>query len=320
MKVSIHELMDNIEDSSVQLEEQNVVSSERIKELTKMKIQNTSNIKRRSKKTALTIGIAVAVVGALGVSAFAALNGGLAGLSFGRSSWSPSIEEDIKYSLPEREFISLQGYLDSPEYKATQEWIEFEDSYDRDGKILDEHEAEMRRTGVDPFEEYNCYLVWSQEMADKIDEITAKYDLKLHTGLADCDDKIVNEMCGEVFSGEFIGGGYMFNDGTFQLDCNYAGVEFQIRRCMRGYFDTTYLNIGNKANYEEYEYTTKSGVTVNISAGKTSLGMEKWVIAADLEKSFVTLNVMPWDLDGNEKSYTKEDIQNLLDQIDFSKL
>ena len=118
MKVHIRELMNNIEDSSVELEEQNVVSSERIKELTKMKIQNTSNRKHGSKKTVLTIGIAVAVVAALGATAFAALNGGLTGLSFGKSSWGPSIEEDIKNSMPEREFISVVGYADSPEYKA----------------------------------------------------------------------------------------------------------------------------------------------------------------------------------------------------------
>ena len=145
-----------------------------------MKIQNTSNIKRRSKKTVLTIGIAVAVVAALGATTYAAISGGLGGLSFGRSSWGPSIEEDIKNSMPAREFVSVVGYADSPEYKATAEWLDFEDSYDRDRSILEANDAEIRRTGVDPFAEYDCYLVWSQEMVDKINEITAKYNLKIH--------------------------------------------------------------------------------------------------------------------------------------------
>lgn len=58
MKVNIYDLMENIEDSSVRMEDNSVVSSERIKELTRMKIQNASNKKRSSKKTILTVGIA----------------------------------------------------------------------------------------------------------------------------------------------------------------------------------------------------------------------------------------------------------------------
>ena len=321
MKVHIRELMNNIEDSSVNIEEQNVVSSERIKEMTKMKInQYGYKEKKRSRKGIVTVGIAVAVIAALGASAYAAIKGGLIGASFGRSSWSPSIEEDIKYSLPEREFLSVVGYADSPEYKATAEWIKFEDSYDRDRKILEAHDAEIKRTGVDPFEEYSCYLVWSQEMVDKINEITAKYNLKLHENMTDCDEKILKEKYGDIFSGDFEGGGYMYDDGTFQLDATCSGINFQIRRCMRGYFDTTYLNIGNKANYEEYEYTTKSGVKVTIAIGKNSLGMKKWIVMADLENSFVTININSFDYDLNEHDYSKEDIQALADSIDFTKL
>ena len=103
MQINIRDLMDNIEDSSVELEDANVVSSERIKELTKMKINESRSgpaSKRSSKKKIVTVLVAVAVVSALGVSAYAALNGGLGGLTFGKSSWGPSIEEDIKYSLP----------------------------------------------------------------------------------------------------------------------------------------------------------------------------------------------------------------------------
>jgi hypothetical protein len=183
MKVNIYDLMENIEDSSVRMEDNSVVSSERIKELTRMKIQNASNKKRSSKKTILTVGIAVAVVAALGATAFAAINGGLANLSFGKSSWGPSIEEDIKNSVPPREFVSSQGYPDSPEYQATKEWIAFDDSYDREFKILDAFDAETKRTGTDPFaEKYGDYGVYSQEMADKMDEIAKEYGLKLHSG------------------------------------------------------------------------------------------------------------------------------------------
>ena len=72
--------------------------------------------------------------------------------------WGPSIEEDIKNSVPPREFVSSQGYPDSPEYQATKEWIAFDDSYDREFKILDAFDAETKRTGTDPFaEKYGDY-------------------------------------------------------------------------------------------------------------------------------------------------------------------
>ena len=323
MKINIRDLMENIEDSSVDLEETNVVSSERIKELTKMKINELGAApKRKSKKTIITVLIAVAVVSALGITTFAAINGGLASRTFGKSTWAPEDETYVdsdgeEYTFPEREFISLQGYADSPEFQATGEWLEFEDGYDRDFSIVTAFDEEVKRTGVDPFEEkYGAYLIYSQEMADKVDEITAKYNLQLHKNLSDCDTDIVREKFGNVFSEEVFGAGYMYDDGTFQLDGTYKNIEFQIRRCMRGYFDTVYLNVGNIDNYEQWTYVTKDGYTVYL--GIRSDGHA--VISIDLEDSFVSMNIMPWDSDLNQVIHTREELEDLVDQINFSLL
>ena len=323
MKINIRDLMENIEDSSVDLEETNVVSSERIKELTKMKINELGVApKRKSKKTIITVLIAVAVVSALGITTFAAINGGLASRTFGKSTWAPEDETYVdsdgeEYTFPEREFISLQGYADSPEFQATGEWLEFEDGYDRDFSIVTAFDEELKRTGVDPFEEkYGAYLIYSQEMADKVDEITAKYNLQLHKNLSDCDTDIVREKFGNVFSEEVFGAGYMYDDGTFQLDGTYKNIEFQIRRCMRGYFDTVYLNVGNIDNYEQWTYVTKDGYTVYL--GIRSDGHA--VISIDLEDSFVSMSIMPWDSDLNQVIHTREELEDLVDQIDFSLL
>ncbi|MBQ1294342.1 MAG: hypothetical protein IIY21_09905 [Clostridiales bacterium] len=323
MKINIRDLMENIEDSSVDLEETNVVSSERIKELTKMKINELGVApKRKSKKTIITVLIAVAVVSALGITTFAAINGGLASRTFGKSTWAPEDETYVdsdgeEYTFPEREFISLQGYADSPEFQATGEWLEFEDGYDRDFSIVTAFDEEVKRTGVDPFEEkYGAYLIYSQEMADKVDEITAKYNLQLHKNLSDCDTDIVREKFGNVFSEEVFGAGYMYDDGTFQLDGTYKNIEFQIRRCMRGYFDTVYLNVGNIDNYEQWTYVTKDGYTVYL--GIRSDGHA--VISIDLEDSFVSMSIMPWDSDLNQVIHTREELEDLVDQIDFSLL
>ena len=278
--------------------------------------------KRKSKKTIITVLIAVAVVSALGITTFAAINGGLASRTFGKSTWAPEDETYVdsdgeEYTFPEREFISLQGYADSPEFQATGEWLEFEDGYDRDFSIVTAFDEEVKRTGVDPFEEkYGAYIIYSQEMADKVDEITAKYNLQLHKNLSDCDTDIVREKFGNVFSEEVFGAGYMYDDGTFQLDGTYKNIEFQIRRCMRGYFDTVYLNVGNIDNYEQWTYVTKDGYTVYL--GIRSDGHA--VISIDLEDSFVSMSIMPWDSDLNQVIHTREELEDLVDQIDFSLL
>ena len=280
----------------------------------------TTEIPRKtSKKKAVTLILVAAIVSALGLSVYAAVRG-LESLSFGKSSWGPSIEEDIKNSVPPRELISVVGYSGSPEYKATEEWLKFESSYDTDGSILNKHDAEVKRTGKDPFEKYKYYSVFSQEMADKFEEILAKYNLKMHTNQTDCDENTLKAKYGEVFSSTVKGGGYMYDDGSFHIDSTCNGTHFQISRNMRGYFDTTYLNVGDRTNFEEWTYKTKSGVTVNIAYSFENGEFKRAFISADLEKSFVSVIVLPWNDDLELNNLTKEDIQKLADQIDFSKL
>jgi hypothetical protein len=278
--------------------------------------------KNKTKKRALTVILVAAVVSAMGITAYAAITGGIGALSFGRSSWGPSIEEDIKYSMPPREEISSQGYPDSPEYKAAAEWLKFEQNYDRDYKIINEFDEEVKRTGVDPFnEKYGAYLIYSQEMADKVDEITAKYNLKLHQNWDDGDEKKLEDKVGDIFNDNITGAAYFYDDGTFQMDALYKNdLNFQIRRCMRGYFDTVAINVGSTKDFEEYTYMTKSGIPVIISTGTDARGNRRAFITANLEKSFVTINIQPRDYDGNINDYTNKDIEAIADSFYFDKM
>lgn len=276
--------------------------------------------KKSTKKKAVTVLLVAAVVSALGLSVYAAIRG-LESLTFGKVTYGPSIEEDIKNSMPTHEYISLQGYSDSPEYKATDEWLRFENSYDTDMSIMDAYDKECKKTKKDPFgEKYGNYGIYSQEMADKLEEITAKYSLKLHTGFADCNEKILKDKGIDVFSGSASGAGYMYADGTFHMDSTFNGMHFQLIRNMRGYFDNTYLNIGDRTGYEQWTYKTKSGVTVNIAYSIKDGEFQKAFISADLEKSFVSVNVLPWNDDLELNNLTKADIEKLADQINFAAL
>jgi len=366
MNVNIRDLLNNIEDSSVDLEEKNVVSSERIKELTKMKLNNdtTKKIVRSSKKKIVTVSIVAAVIGALGLSAYAAFRG-LDNASFGKSSWIPEgvdvppeatatiISDDLSktttkaseisaessktssefetsstsyetYVVPPREDISLQGFADSPEYKAAQEWHEFEKSYDRDFKIIDAYDKEVKKTGKNKFEKkYGAYLVYSQEMADKMDEIVKKYKLKLHDPfLGDADEKKYNELYGDFIKPGVTAGGYYHKDGTLGFDGVYNDCKhFQFTRTVKGYFDTTFLNIGAKSGYDQWTYKTKDGYTAYISLGNCEAYKGKAVVLIDLENSFVSFNVLPWkDYDATPTTHTPAEIEELIDQFDYAKL
>jgi hypothetical protein len=44
------------------------------------------------------------------------------------------------------------------------------------------------------------------------------------------------------------------------------------------------------------------------------------MISIDLENSFVSINVMPWDSDLNEVVHTRAELEDLVDHINFSNL
>ena len=349
MQINIRDLMENIEDSSVELEEKDVVSSERIKELTKMKINTNEygfTTKRSSKKKFITVLVAAAVVSAVGISAYAAFRGGLEGVSFGDptdpsgTTTTERIEVPVgpdgqatdggyAYEPPMNHLISLQGYSDTNEFKASKEWREFEDGYDQDWKIVDAYDKECKKTGKEPFEEkYPGYGIYSKEMADKVDELCKKYNLKLrgkfidgHSNPEDPTDTSIREnelkeMFGDIWDDKIHGAGYRYENGTFSLDADYEKVSFQIRRVIKGTFDTVYLNVGDISQYKQWTYKTKCGVEVAIALQDRS-----GVVLANTPKGFVAINLCTnEDENGKPITYTQAQIEEFVDHINFDKL
>ncbi len=347
MQINIRDLMDNIEDSSVDLEEKDVVSSERIKELTKMKINEYGfREKRSSKKKFITVLVAAAVISAVGISTYAAFKGGLEGVSFGDptdqsgTTTTERIEVPVgpdgqatdggyAYEPPMNHLISLQGYSDTNEFKASKEWREFEDGYDKDWKICDAYDKQCKKTKKDPFEEkYPGYGIYSQEMADKVEELLKKYNLKLrgkfidgHSNPEDPTDttireKELKEMFGDIWDDKIHGAGYCYENGTFSLDADCDKVSFQIRRVIKGTLDTVYLNVGDISQYKQWTYKTKCGVEVSIALQDRS-----GVVLANTPKGFVTINLCTnEDEDGTPITYTKAQIEEFVDHINFDKL
>ena len=140
-----------------------------------------------------------------------------------------------------KDFISLSGYQDTPESQALAEWEAFLEEYDRDGAIVGE--IGNNPTGFEG--RYGNYLVYTQEMADKLEEIVAKYGLKLHNSMEVVLPTVWPLAAGGTFLREnnTAWSGYIYENGTFRYDGEaelegYGTIEYQFSRAVRGALTT----------------------------------------------------------------------------------
>lgn len=233
-------------------------------------------------------------------------------------------ETDIP--IKEVSMISLGGIVGSPEYMAGSEWREFLQSYDMDGKIL----AEIGNgfAGLGEYELiYNCY---TQEMADEVDRLCAKYGLSRLKGFylaedyeALCERAGIGDICrnaGENVKWSFYDG-CLHDDGTFQMDGRVAWkkallyvTDYQFMRTVKGSFNPFTLNVGEIEEYHEWNYTTGNGQNVLLANSDT-----KALIILDGESSFIVVNVLG-DIASNTFEVSDEMLEELADMFDFSAI
>lgn len=213
--------------------------------------------------------------------------------------------------------ISLQGYMNSNEAKACSEWNEFLDEYDADGSILNA----IGNSPTEFDEEYICYTVYTQEMADKLNEIADKYNLKLLKSIeiANSPENLLQLIgCGNFVKNtesmsNVIETGYVYNEGSFHIDGSFTGdIGYQLSYYKKGNVNPTMLNIGDVNSYSESSYTTMDGTEVNLA-----IGPDKALIMLDAGDKFISVNI----LEGYDSlSLTIEDVKAMADTFDFSML
>lgn len=210
--------------------------------------------------------------------------------------------------------ISLSGYMDSPESRALAQWEAFLAEYDKDRAIL-----YAIGNYLDPaFEKYNCYLVYTQDMADKLEEIAAKYDLKLHTDMVDlyAHPEALGPLAEFSAPENNTYWTYMYEDGSCALDGDayvpdWGLVGVQFMRSVKGVFNDVTLNVGDASEYQQWTYRTASGIDVALA-----LGPGKSLIYADLPDCFAVFNVLA----GSEDEMTPQRLEAVCECYDFSKL
>ena len=211
------------------------------------------------------------------------------------------------------QFISLQGLTGSAEYLATKEWQDFLRSYDRDGAIVQAIGNEP--TGVSA--KYALYQVYTEEMAEKLEEIISKYELKLHSEINVVNQQELDRLVGGSFVGDALSRGwaYIYEDGTFQFDgdIELRGTNYllQFRRSVRGTFEEAVLNVGKVDEYKEYQYTTQDNHTIMLE-----LGPAKGLVVGNFEDCVITVNLLA----GAEDGITVDDLKRLAEEIDFNLL
>ncbi len=283
----------------------------------------------KSVRWLVTLAAAVALLAALSVLAVAANFFGLRDVLLPEKG-SVYVTDENGVVIPgEREFkdfVSLSGWGDTPESKALAEWEAFRQSYDQDGAIISEIGNEP--TGFE--DRYGFYLVYTQEMADKLEEIIAKYDLKLHQWMEDVLPGTWTIAAGEFYRENVTPySGYIYENGTFRFDGDaelgagelkgYGPIEYQFSRSVKGTFDDVALNIGDLSDFEEWGYRTADGTPVTLGLG----AWNRSLILADLGDSFVLVNVLTGkqgDDTFSSGAIGREELEELADSFRYSAL
>ena len=207
------------------------------------------------------------------------------------------------------QLISMQGFAGSKEHAAAVEWQNFLSTYDV--------QAALEIIGNDwssipePYRQYGAY---SMEMVEKIREITDKYGLSLFGKMTDLAQEALQASIadGPLFTDDSIWfGGYLFECGTFQFDAGFDEPLFQFRSSRKGVFDNVFLNIGNIANYNEWNYKNAHGTLLLLMQSG-----EKSLILLETDTAFIVVNVMA----GTDDIFARAELEHLADLIHFEHL
>ncbi len=188
-------------------------------------------------------------------------------------------DEESKSMISEtvdQQVLTFAGLKGTPRYEAAKEWYEFKQTYDPDHTHYFENS-----NAEEPYEapaEYSLYNIYTQQMQDKVDEIIAKYGLKLRgkqvnsvSSKALCDYLGIDGVLLPDAKAQNEGFIAYYDGGWFHADTQMTLTEepdWPYRfLCSLYYsaadtFDTTICELNDTADWQEWNYTTQSGHTV----------------------------------------------------------
>lgn len=256
-------------------------------------------MRTKQRKPALIAAMAALVLLLTGCAAAVVL--GLKDLKMGEFTEQPptgaSLEQLPNETTVTHDILSLQGFVGSPGYQASQEWNEFTKSFDPD------HEAFQwaryhRYSAPEGYEALGCY---APEMVDKANEICKKYNLSLHGKMWSVQDVSLLfdaigipgiQKQGSQAEMELTYGG-LYEDGSFALR---GSVRFEGQKlgdmlnvdCNRkDTFGSATDMISSVDDFEQWHYTTKDGVDLLLALAK-----DEALMIADREDFFIRVRLI----------------------------
>ena len=225
--------------------------------------------------------------------------------------------------------LSLQG----TNKEALAEWVDYKNNYDKDLTIASEADRTGSAWKEIPDNYHLTYGCYSQEMVDKLDAITRKYNLKLLSAYIPCEYYESNVILGSLGLDSLIessmitdieyGGGYFFPEGTFKIDMTisldagnwkWENARSSYRYSTKDFFDPVTGGIGITEEYRQWNYTRKDGQTVLLV-----LNDETARIYADMPNAFVSIHVDPVTWVSGEKALLSESaLEQLSELFNFS--
>lgn len=255
-------------------------------------------------------------------------------MSIGKASYTQRFDDKGKAIDPVEKSVDIitpYGRSGDAIQQALKEWYEFQESYDPD-YLLATNEPDI--PGIPNQYEYT-YSCYTQEMVDKVNEIAAKYNLKLldewipfqryqsdifleETGIQSLllpdSDAQIRELVGMLFPPYNI-------RMEFQIATKNAGSPWGYYHYTRkDYFpegSTKYMDLGS---YEQWDYTTPGGTKLLLALSSKGQGE----IIAEQENAMIMISI-----DGNRslshtnypdasEVMTKAELESIADQFDYS--
>lgn len=255
-------------------------------------------------------------------------------MSIGKATYTQRFDDKGKAIDPvekSMDIITPYGRSGDAIQQALKEWYEFQESYDPDGALLTD-EPDIPDIPNQYEYTYSCY---TQEMVDKVDEIAAKYNLKLlkewipfqryqsdifleETGiqsllLPDSGAQITG-MAGMLylpynFSMEF----ELVTENAGKLMTSYGYAR-------KDYFPSAFAGGMDIDAYEQWDHTTPGGTKLLLALNSKGQGE----IIAEQENAMIMISI-----DGNRATshtnypdasevMTKAELESIADQFDYS--
>lgn len=249
-------------------------------------------------------------------------------VTFDVFDYDPESGEAVEYvgkTTATQQVLTLTGLKGTPGYQATQEWFEFKKAYDPNYVIMEEAEDDP----TDYPKEYDGYYPYSQEMIDKINEITRKYGLRLmgeetilHGGRLFYQeagiDRLVTPESGAEVSVEsatiYDGGSMKIN--LFFMDMPDEIWPYRMTNSMyysqKDCFNPYTMEIGVDSDWEEWNYTTSGGQNVLLLL---SDGMG-WVIC-DRADATIAIRILT-NGENQSAQITKQQFEQVADAFDYT--